>query len=99
DPQIAHIADLAEQQKKEQQQQIDIQRRAAAARQAFLDSVLKRRESVTGKVIQKIDDGLLVSRQFGPSDNVTYKTVLLKDYPNYGTVAADDRISCYAIPV
>jgi hypothetical protein len=99
DPQTAQAGDVADEQKKERQQQIEQQKREAAARQAFLDSVLQRREPVTGKVIQKIDDGLLVSREFGYGDNLSYKTILLKDFSYYDKVAADDPISCYAIPV
>jgi ankyrin repeat protein len=51
---------------------------------------------IIGYVIQKIDAGLLVSWNLGTEENSDRRTILLKDHPNYATLAANDGIYCWA---
>jgi hypothetical protein len=101
DPQAAQAADMAEQQKKMREQQFYQQQKEFLDQQARRDAALKmamqHRYQITGRVIQKISDGLLISMDTTGNNN--YVTLLLIGYPNYDNVAADDHVSQYAFGV
>ena len=89
DPQVAQVADYADQQKKARQQALAQQQQLAMNAQAKWDAALatalKHKGQLEGKVIQKISGGLLVS--------MNEKIYLLKDYPGYDNAVSDDYVN------
>jgi TPR repeat protein len=94
--QAFYLASLADQEeKKERTQQIVRQGQeaanAAALRRAARQRAMKNRRALYGRVIQKLDAGLLVSE--GGTRDVQRQIILVKDYSKYAAVAADDWIN------
>jgi ankyrin repeat protein len=90
DPTYAALADRFETEKKEeiyQQQQIQLEQKSR------LDNANKEMTNhvwtLYGRVVQKIDEGLLVSLKM---DDYKTQIILLKDYPNESGAAEDDEI-------
>ena len=101
-PQAAMNADAADQLRKESgqrfyQQQMELAEQQARQK-AALNTAIQNRHFIFGRVIQKVDAGILLSE--GGTEDVDRRTILVKDYANYGSVAADDWINCgLAFPV
>ena len=102
-PQIAQAADAVENQKKARLQELAQQQREFAEQQAQRDAAVKKalakKTQFYCDVIQKIDAGLLVSSPGSWSTEVSSVTYLLKDYPRYDSVAAQDQMFISAFPV
>jgi hypothetical protein len=66
---------------------------------AALNKALAKKARFYCDVIQKIDAGLLVSSPGSYSTDVSSVTLLVKDYPHYDSVAAQDQILVSAFPI
>ena len=105
DPDQANVADQMENDRKTADLQKRIAGQQAAEEQAKWDAALKlalsKRQTFYGDIMQKIDAGLLVRSpgSYGASAGESSVTILLKDYPLAGSVAADDQIHVSAFPV
>ena len=66
---------------------------------AAVNKALAKKTQFYCDVIQKIDAGLLVSSPGSYSTEVSSVTLLVKDYPHYDTVAAQDQILVRAFPI
>lgn len=95
DPVKAAQAETQDSAKKAQQDEIWQQQKELAAQQTRWDAALKvameNRRFLYGRVIQKLADGLLVSE--GGTEDLDRQTILIKDYPGYSAVAADDWVN------
>jgi len=102
-PQIAQAADAVENQKKARLQELAQQQRESAKQQAQWDAAVKKalakKTQFYCDVIQKIDAGLLVSSPGSYSTEVSSVILLVKDYPRYDSVAAQDQIFVSAFPI
>ncbi|MGB7749394.1 MAG: hypothetical protein WBN75_19140 [Verrucomicrobiia bacterium] len=99
DPDEANKADQIDNDRKaadrEKQAIAQFQANEQARRDEAYQKILKHRVYITGKIIQKIDDGLLLSC---PVDD-GYMTILLRNHPRYDVLAAQDEVQIYGFPL
>jgi hypothetical protein len=98
DTNAAAAADEVDKQKKEadQQRQAELQlaSRTAANREAIKQNILSQGVEMSGDVIQKVKEGLLVSWPGTTEDPPTMPstTILLVDYPKFDSTASEDTV-------
>jgi hypothetical protein len=111
-PTNAAIADDSDEQKKEMQAELDRQMAAALKQKADFEKLkgdlIKESRTISGKVIQKIPEGLLVDNAWSsyvtetirePSPATEYTSLcLLIDYPEYDQTVDGDYIHILAYP-